>query len=768
MEVTPAAAAPPQLPHVEATDMYRIATYGLALLGKEVVCVRVNLLIAVAFLLLSLYSLSQILGLWLAGSKLSSRKIVFLLIFAACALRSIWYSLSALDMLPFVGDLSPPLITAISLEQKLVLSQYAYLFPMAQLFTAASWIIINWFQLYQKEKLRKKMKPALASSLNSTPRERRLKAEGKQRRLQRFAHMLNVGLHLAVVLLVFSSTSSWSDAYSVLEYIGMVPPEALLAFLCLLSTAALSFYGFRYLANLKLARDSDSHKLKHHTVFSLALIFSVLCYFAFILLCFLIGVFDVSTNDIDGSLVRSGALSHTHMLLRTFEALQALLIISVLASDRLSLRAPFPANRSAITSDWLTSVLQENGTIKSTTTVIGYSMETLYGGCHFKVVRVSLRYSVEKPDDPHKTIVVKLLYWDKNFWDRVVVYVKYLLNSLDKEAMYLTSYRVESEFYKGKIDVAGIKLPEIYYNLEDVFNNRFGMILEDLSKKDDGQPLGFTREQAEIILAGLAEFHAVHFRRAPSAIVGWKVAGYWTGKKRASKKRKIARAWEKVQNNFSEEELRSRYDSFGSMLHAKLKWLGKEFKGLIGSDFETLCHGDFKISNLFVSRKKPGRERKVYVIDYQWFGRGNPLIDTTYFLYTSLHEEALGYIDGLLNFYYERLTSFPGVVYPRDEFMHHHRVVLTDFCLYCIVSKWCDMTAVEFRENQHKQKDGLHLRSTAHMINILSDVYSFVNAWDEDASKDSEPSSSSEDEEAEAMGGDHDDPDDHALPGEAQ
>ena len=301
---------------------------------------------------------------------------------------------------------------------------------------------------------------------------------------------------------------------------------------------------------------------------------------------------------------------------------------------------------------------------------------------------------------------------------------------MDKEAMYLTSYRIESHFYKGQFDfLRGFHTAETYYNLEDVFNNRFGMVLQDLSKNVDGQPHGFTFEDSKRILKSLAEFHAYNFHKKQQMIIGWKFAGYWTGNKREATKHTVDDSWEKVLNNFPEmNQLKEKYPDLGVKLKEKLTYLEQEFYDL-SSKYKTLCHGDFKISNLFVKQPSVNNpDGKVYVIDFQWFGFGNGLIDSVYFLYTSLHSEYLQQIPELLDYYHKQLTDF-GMNYPYREFLHHADVVIADFGIYTICSKWANMTATDFKQYELKVKDGLHLRSFPHMELIIQKTHSAIASF---------------------------------------
>lgn len=714
------------------------STYAVAVSAEGIVCLSTSTILAFGFLMVFFFSIVQIVRLWAGGSKLSHRKRVFIRLMACNLLRWTWYTLSSYQLLPEIFDKSSVpdfdfLNEHISYETWEALSHYCYLLPTALLFTSSSWIIINWFQLYRKEKLRQKLDP-WNTSPDTTPAERRHKSWVKIKKLRWFHVLTNSVVHVGVVVLAPLSLAT--DRDNATGILHVMSPEAILALLCGLALISMLFYACRWLANLRLAKKGDSEKLKQHTILALVVSFSLLSYYLFIIVVNFLGVFD-PYQDAEGHLLISSGLARTHALLRLYELLHNTLILTILASPSLSSRAPFPAKTSDITQDWLTNVLRENGTIKSTTTVIAFSYESLYGGCHFKVARVHLKYSVEKEDDPHKTVIVKLLYWDKPIYERVLLYCKYLVQSLDREAMYLNSYRIESHFYKRQVyDLTGFHIAETYYNQEDVFNNRFGMVLQDLSRHYDGQPNGFSLEDSRRILAGLAEFHAVNFQQKPENFTGWKRAGYWTGHKREATKSLVARSWERVMENFPEHHLRDRYPALGAILHAKLAYIDEEFELMCRKKFRTLCHGDFKISNLFVKQPTANSpDGKVYVIDWQWFGKGNPAIDAVYFLYTSLREEDLCHIPSLLEYYFSEFkANLPAEkaeagTYALQQFKHHADVVLVDFCVYTICSKWSVMTLTDFKQYEQKQKDGLHLRSPAHMELIIQDARSVVKKW---------------------------------------
>jgi len=715
--------------------MTELNTTYAAAISSVIVCLSISSLLAIGFLLVFFFSTIQIVRLWFGGSKISHRKRVFLRLVACNLTRFIWYTVSAYHLLPENFDekyislnsgIFPFLTSRFSYSTWRIISHFTYLWPIALLFTSASWILLNWFQLYQREKLLKKMAPGIRSS-KLTPLERRKKSEYKQKKLYWFHLVTSTIVHSSVIALaplslrrdvIADLPSPWSHIFRLLN------PEALMGIICAISLIATTIYACRILGNLKLAlsSQSDSEKLKLQSSFVLIVTVSLLCYFTVIII-----------SQVSSELFVSDGI-HTHTFLRIFEMLHNILILSILASPSLSLRAPFPSKTREITQDWLTSVLRDNGTIKSTTTVVAFSTESLYGGCHFKVARVHLTYSVEKPDDPHKTLIVKLLYWDKPFYERVLLYIKYMLGSLDREAMYLASYRIESLFYKGQLDILhGFHTAEVYYNLEDVFNNRFGMMLQDLSKHDDGQPNGFSYENSCLMLSSLAEFHAANRGKKFEHLDGWKCAGYWTGHKREAAKNTVATAWERVMINFPDLQFREKYPRLGDLLFEQLDFTEEEFN-ILSKKYQTLCHGDFKISNLFVRQPSTDKEGRVYVIDFQWFGYGNGLIDAVYYLYTSVQAQDLHRVPELLTHYYNELKRY-NIDYPRNEFNHHANIILVDFAVYVICSKWSTMTPNDVKQYELKVKDGLHLRSTEHMELILADANRIVCEWSKRPSK---------------------------------
>lgn len=743
------------------------------------------------------YSVSQICKLWLAGSKISNRKRVFLSIMMLLFVRFVWFCLSGFEWFKLSSRASVVgeggILVYIFYLSSLVM-RFLYLYPLALVFRASCWLLLNWFELYHKEKLRKKLPRLIrrtsSGEINTSPKERRSKAHQRQKDLNRLSKRLVTIINAVAVIAgmiwwlgacfhdLLDQSSLFSEwlAYS---SSGTLPPvvETLVALCCFGCLLYICHTSFLRLANLLLARASHSYKLKRHNLLTLGLSLSALIYFFVIVLFFIIG----PSADSEPS-----QFGRYHLYMRVWELLHCALVLRLLGSPSLSLKAPFPAETKAITQDWLTSVLHENGHLRRGVSVAAFWSENLKGGCHFKVSRVNLRYSKEKSGAP-KTVVVKVLYWDKPILERLLLLFKYLLKfEDDREVMYLKSYQMEHRFYKRQVHDAehGLKIPQIYYNLEDVFNNRFGMVCQDLSALEDGQPHGFNVSDCEIFLQHLAQFHAAHWGAEEGddqeQFRGWNEAGYWTGDKREATKNKVAEGWVDCWSNFPDLNLKTEYPHLGQMLLDRLDFVRAEFLKSRAREYRTLCHGDFKISNLFIGNlatallrraQQPAsllhqssfsdfaalrppvsasevstsevsddpdssdpvdfESRDVYTIDWQWFGLGNCSIDVAPFLVTTPHAQSLSRIDHLLDVYYKALSHHlsPKYIYPPELFRHHFNVALVDYCTYCIAAKWSKMTPEDFANNARKVHDGLHLRSFHHMAVIIHRTDQILREW---------------------------------------
>eukprot|EP00211_Chloroparvula_japonica_P009646 CAMPEP_0119135858 /NCGR_PEP_ID=MMETSP1310-20130426/20202_1 /TAXON_ID=464262 /ORGANISM="Genus nov. species nov., Strain RCC2339" /LENGTH=171 /DNA_ID=CAMNT_0007126803 /DNA_START=13 /DNA_END=524 /DNA_ORIENTATION=+ len=106
-------------------------------------------LLALAYSFMVFHSWTYFTRLWLLGSKFSYRKKAFLFMVIASFVRVVWYACSTLFDMASSGEEG--------IDFGTLTSFYMYYWPTVLLFQASCQMVLNWFQLYQKEKLRRKL-----------------------------------------------------------------------------------------------------------------------------------------------------------------------------------------------------------------------------------------------------------------------------------------------------------------------------------------------------------------------------------------------------------------------------------------------------------------------------------------------------------------------------------------------------------------------------------------------------------------------------------
>ena len=408
-----------------------------------------------------------------------------------------------------------------------------------------------------------------------------------------------------------------------------------------------------------------------------------------------------------------------------------------------------PANFS---KEWFTALFREKGAIGYSNSIQSVDNEKkLTGGCHSFVRRVDLNFQekLESPNLP-KSVVIKILAWDTSLLSKLNLHIRSLLpvRFETKDVNYLKSYDIESKFY-GQVapEIRGIKLPRVYYNVGDKFNNKFGMIMEDISNQQSlpvstGQPLGFDSTETSIILQRLASFHSWFWDHPDlNRYTIWDYGGYYTADKRIQFKNQVRSHWETVIKTFTQQgimDFDEKLTSLGSRLYDNREALYSMYSK---SAATTLVHGDFKISNLFVNQTRHSsprsrnynqnnHESSVYVIDWQWVGKGSPALDLSYYLATSISADLLNFsnLEKYVLYYHSILSSNGVQNYPYDRMWREFRLCFVDFIVYVICCKWSSMGLKEFASNQEGLKDGLHIRSLNHVKALVLLVDQFLDS----------------------------------------
>eukprot|EP00817_Percolomonadidae_sp_ATCC50343_P000759 CAMPEP_0117425668 /NCGR_PEP_ID=MMETSP0758-20121206/5918_1 /TAXON_ID=63605 /ORGANISM="Percolomonas cosmopolitus, Strain AE-1 (ATCC 50343)" /LENGTH=311 /DNA_ID=CAMNT_0005210339 /DNA_START=665 /DNA_END=1600 /DNA_ORIENTATION=+ len=306
--------------------------------------------------------------------------------------------------------------------------------------------------------------------------------------------------------------------------------------------------------------------------------------------------------------------------------------------------------------------------------------------------------------------------------------------------MYYQSYQIESLFYSNVRDeverqykelkevgvkrIHGLKVPEVYYNYADKLNMRFVMIMQDIrwhrSRMKTGQGMGFTLKQASYCLASLAKFHASCQNHPMLQTMNpvWDLGGYWTGLKRAKDKKHIAAFTKKAEHQLPLLQFPSQ---FGERMERHLDAIMNHVNDLPRTTF---VHGDFKITNIFINKKK-----NIWTIDWQWLGRGVGAIDIAYFMLTSMRADTMKYqtlYELTKRVYFEQFAASV----PEANFQILWRDVamcMVDFFIYVVVSKWAFMSPNDVQDYAKKKKDGLHLQRYDNMQKMINLTVSMMN-----------------------------------------
>jgi thiamine kinase-like enzyme len=311
--------------------------------------------------------------------------------------------------------------------------------------------------------------------------------------------------------------------------------------------------------------------------------------------------------------------------------------------------------------------------------------------------------------------------------------------TIEELAYRLQGYLIELQFYRTHAREVRVPIPECYFSYYDYFNVRFVMIMEDLSPCENGEPDGFTPDQAKALLTNLASLHAQfwHSSGFKSEKKLWSYGGYWLGNKEMSHNKTIPSVFESTLSNFPvilEEFPEAR--RFSTALTKNLNLLTQ---AVHAREPKTLIHGDYKISNIFVDLKSS--PYKPYSIDWQWMGRGNCATDVAYLLYTSLaltnpkwsfdtdkhavskdpkYSHYSAHEMDLLRTYYNALISHDNVTdYTFEEFEQQYAVNQVYFTVFCLREKWSTMSSTNMDFFYTNKIDGLHLRTKDHMIQML-------------------------------------------------
>ena len=310
----------------------------------------------------------------------------------------------------------------------------------------------------------------------------------------------------------------------------------------------------------------------------------------------------------------------------------------------------FPREATDVTPEWLSTVL--GGTVES----VSFEQIGVGVGLLGRLYRLTLA-----GDDVPPSVILKLPTLDEGARTNVVAPLRF--------------YEKEIAFYREAAQRTPLSTASVYHAEFDDASGDFVLLLEDLvTRRMEDQIAGCPIEDAETAIDALAELHA-HWWNSDS-FPGWLpqysdqpyplvIAGMYQ------------QAWPRATEIFG-DHLTPAFREFGERYPALVPWF---MENLSFPPF-TLCHGDFRLDNLFFGADPS--HPALTVVDWQICFKGRGGYDVAYFISQSLrtdvrreHEAHLKrrYLDGLAKH---------GITY--DDFGSDYAKTVAYCFIYAVVS----------------------------------------------------------------------------------
>jgi hypothetical protein len=265
--------------------------------------------------------------------------------------------------------------------------------------------------------------------------------------------------------------------------------------------------------------------------------------------------------------------------------------------------AAFPHQPEELTADWLSSVL--GGTVES------FELEQIGVGVGLlgRLYRVALT-----GDGVPASVVAKFPTLDEGARANVTTPLGFYSN--------------EVSFYNEGAARTPIGTARAYTAQFDEASGDFVLVLEDVAdRRCEDQTVGCEISSAEVAVDALSKMHA-HWWNSDFAELPW-VKSYVTPPYPQVIAGTFAHAWP-VALDVLGERLPSEIKAFGDRFPELVPWFLSE----ASEPPLTLCHGDYRLDNLFFATNDA--HPPVTVLDWQICFRGNPGYDLGYFISQSL------------------------------------------------------------------------------------------------------------------------------------
>ena len=297
-----------------------------------------------------------------------------------------------------------------------------------------------------------------------------------------------------------------------------------------------------------------------------------------------------------------------------------------------------PETTKDITVGWLNEVLHENGLLGNAK-IVSLAVEQIGVGRGLvsDIAKLNLDYDTKTANLP-KTMIAKL---------------PPSLPASQEFAMSNNIFEREIRFYLEVAPSSPIRTPKLLYGAVDSKNQRYVLLIEDLSSYTPADPelRGLSYEQTRIITLKIADFHVRWWNSQEARLFAWLPTRKDTMRRQAQ--RVMARWDDCCRMQYFMDALPSGGFDAGHKLMERFLWLA----GDMPEDKLTIIHGDLKPDNMFFDPATP--ENPLILLD--WSGttvRARGVNDISYLLNSSVTTELRRQIEkDIVKTYYESLVT---------------------------------------------------------------------------------------------------------------
>lgn len=224
------------------------------------------------------------------------------------------------------------------------------------------------------------------------------------------------------------------------------------------------------------------------------------------------------------------------------------------------------------------------------------------------------------------------------------------------------SYVKEVGFYRDLQASVTIPTPKILALHEDLDNNRFLLLMEDISPARQGDQLtGCTVDEANLAVDALVGLHAPRWNDPTLFELDWVSA------RTPERGAETAGLYSMVFTGFVER--------YGARLGQDVVDVGERLGGLVASWFtsfetpQTLIHGDYRLDNMLFGT---GPAAPLTVVDWQTAAVGHGPADLAYFLGAGLLPDVRRRVESDLVARYGEAMNLAGVSVATDQLEHDY------------------------------------------------------------------------------------------------